>query len=331
MEQRLLGRTGLRVSVLGLGCQSLGGGIDGRDDRAALRTLLEARDAGVTFFDVADTYGSGNSELLLGKAFGGSARRGVILATKAGYVPTTLGRVGRLGGWVRPVRGLLRGLRPWINSIRHDFWYRDFSPGHLARAVEGSLRRLRTDYLDLFQLHDPQPAVLEAADTFEALERMKAAGKIRHYGVSCAKTPDAPPCLQSPQVETVQLTVNLLAQEACGGILPQAEAAGHRVIARMPLAQGLLTGGTGDTKAQRLSAHPDKTARRREQGRAFTFLVRPDRTLAQSAIRFVLQQPGVAVTIPGVSSPAHLAEALGALTAPALTAEELEKARGLST
>jgi aryl-alcohol dehydrogenase-like predicted oxidoreductase len=208
MEYRSFGSTGLKVSEIGLGCSNLGGGVFGSDGHESIRLLDRAFDLGINFFDTSNTYGYGRSEELIGTAF--RARRDrVIIASKAGMLPSSLGRVGKLFQPIlRPVNGFLK---PWRRTLKSASSVRqNFSPTHIQKSVEGSLRRLRTDYLDLLQLHNPPIEVMEQQDVFETLDRLSRRGEIRYYGVSARTIQDAFIWLECPNVSTIQIPFNLL-------------------------------------------------------------------------------------------------------------------------
>lgn len=329
MNYRAFGRTDLRVSELGMGCSGIGGGLHGGDDREAVATLRRAFEAGVTFFDTSDSYSLGRSEQLIGRAFRGR-RSQVIVATKGGFVYSRLGWAAvRLRPLARPVRALLRPARVSLNRLKYSQKSIDFSPGYLAQAVHRSLRRLRSGYIDLYQLHNPPPDVLREGRCYEALERLKRQGKIRYYGVSCAAVEDAAAALEHPGNSAVQVRCNLLDQEALDGPLTHAQQHGVAVIVREPLAQGLLSGGRHDTKAAQVVRDLEQLRARQARAAAFAFLAVPGRTLAQAALQFVLQTPGVSIVIPGISRRPHLDEALAAAAAPPLSATELARIRAL--
>src|SRR3984957_11605575 len=181
---RRFGRTELNVSEFGLGCARIGG-IFKREPGDFLNILSAALDAGINFFDTSDIYSQGESERLLGRAFR-HRREQVVIASKAGYVlPAQRRIVARPQPLVRPLIGLLGLRRHHLSSAVRGAPAQNFSPAHLVRAVEGSLRRLGTDHLDLFQLHSPPTAVIELSDWVETLDGLKRKGKIRYYGISC--------------------------------------------------------------------------------------------------------------------------------------------------
>lgn len=329
MKYRAFGNTGLRVSELGLGCSPLGGGLFHRDDRESACVLQQALDAGVNFFDTADNYSLGNSEALIGRAIRGR-RDQVVIATKGGARFRSFDRfIFKARPLVRPLRGLLRGAGRSMNLARVRRRQYDYSDQYLARAVEGSLRRLGTDYIDLYQIYNPSGSELAKFAFGEILERLKAEGKIRHYGVSVNHVQDALIALKLPGVASVQLAVSLLDRTPLEQFLPAAKANGIGVIARSPLAQGLLTDTTGETMADR-SGHfaLEKIAERKAQVEHFHSLIRRDRTLAQVALRFILQLEGVSVVIPSAINGAELSENLGALNSPLLDPSELQDLLG---
>ena len=331
---RPLGSTGLRVSEIGCGCSSLGGVLDRESEPEGLRTLQIAMDRGINFFDTADAYSMGRSEELLGQAVMGR-RDQVVIATKGGSRFTPAWKtVVDARSLLAPMRKALRPFKRYFNLVRHTQKQYDYSPTHLRNALETSLRRLGTDYIDLYQVYNPTRPELEAGDFIETLEAFKREGKIRFYGISCRSTDDASLCLKHPGVSTVQIVVSLADQEALASLLPQLAARKLGVIAREPLAQGFLTADTGHALAKESARSRAEIRAREERARQFGFLVRADRSLAQAALQFVLRVPGVSTVIPGMVTPEQLDEDMGALTAPPLSVDELrqiaERARGFA-
>lgn len=329
MRYRLLGSTGLRVSEIGVGGQTLGGGIYYRDDAEAVRMLQAAFAEGVNFYDTADHYNQGASESLIGKALQ-EKRPQVIIATKIGtrYSPAAQAAL-RLRPLLRPVSRLLESSKNSLHQLRHTQKRGDFSPAYLRRALEGSLRRLRTDYVDLLQLHKPPAEVLDSGAFCETMERFKAEGKMRFYGIACdhetSMVEDAMRCLKHPGLAAVQLTINLVQRQAITEWLPQAHARGLAVLVRNPRDQGYLTAEGSDIMAETYEKTRQQVQRRIEQARRCRFLVRENRTLAQAALQYLLQLPGVSVVLPRLYRRSQLAEILTAAQAPALTDDELSR------
>ena len=329
MKYHAFGKTGLRVSAIGVGAQSLGGGLYFRDDAEAIRTLNAAFDAGINFYDTADHYNHGVSEELIGKIFQGR-RDKVIIATKVGTRYSPLSRLAQeLRPVLRPVSKWLRPSKIHIHRLRAAQKHGDFSASYLRSALEASLKRLKTDYIDLLQLHKPPTSVIEEGEFCKTLEQLKTEGKLRFYGVACDHGPtmidDALLCLKYPGVSSVQVALNLVQRQAIADLLPRAQAHGVAVLARNPRDQGYLTTTGSDIMAETYEKTSQEVQTRMEQAKRFHFLVRSDRTLAQAALGFLLQVPGVAVVLPRLYRRPDLAETLGTLQAPSLTLQELEK------
>lgn len=329
MKKRSLGRTNLEVSEMGFGCSSLGGGFYHKDDKEALAALREALEAGVNFFDTSDSYSFGHSERLLGQICK-SRRDKVILASKGGKRFKALGAAALMvRPYLTPISGLFKSMKRSLHGMREGQQHYDYSHQHLTRAIEASLLRLQTDYLDLYQLYNPTPEILHRQEIFDTFRLLKRQGKIRHFGVSCVTVEDAMACLEIEGLSTVQITVNLLDFEAARKFLSKAEEKQIGVIARVPLAQGLLTDAESDTMAENTVRDREQLMERKRRAAQFRFLVHKDRTLAQSAIQYVLGLPGVSVVIPGMVNRRQLNENLAALDAPPLSEEEMQKVAAL--
>ncbi|MCT9143144.1 aldo/keto reductase [Streptomyces violarus] len=315
---RTLGRSGIEVSALGFGCWAIGGewqDADGQplgwgkvDDEESVRAVRHALDLGITFFDTADTYGAGHSERVLGRALG-KRRADVVLATKWGIV---------------------------FDERTRTLTDRDDSPAHLRRALTASLRRLDTDYVDLYQFHigdaDPEHAAL-LRDTCEDLVRE---GLIRAYAWSTDDPARAAVFAEGPHCAAVQHALNLL-QDA-PDMLRLCEERGLASINRSPLAMGLLAGKrrahqpleSGDIRSRPPAwlqgfgdgsgADPEWLARV-EAVRAI--LTSEGRTLAQGALAWLWARSPATVPIPGFRSVAQAEENAGAMAKGALTGEQL--------
>ena len=288
MQYRTLGRTGLRVSVIGLGTMVHAGHFGPMKDSDSLSAIDAAIELGVNFIDTSDAYGAGYSETLLGNALKKGRREKVILATKGGNV------------MVGPERGK-----------------RNFDPAYIGRVLEESLKRLQTDHIDLYQLHNPTVDVIESDGIWEVLEKAQREGKIRYYGVSINTIEEGIAAVKDRRSDTIQLEYNLLAQEPAERIFPLAQAANVGIIARIPLRRGVLTGKMTMADEQRFEGEDVRA--RSYKGEAFAkelakaeqlrFLVHgPVKTLGQAAIAFCVAHPAVSVTIPGARDESQMRE-----------------------
>jgi aryl-alcohol dehydrogenase-like predicted oxidoreductase len=304
MNLRPLGNTGLHVSEIGFGAWGIGGNVGGSvaygptDDEASVAALRRAVDRGVNFFDTAAFYGYGHSEQLLGHTLS-AVRDQVVFATKAGFVDAA----GR----------------------------QDFSPHHLRESLEGSLRRLRTEWVDLYQLHSPSIAELEADERIVAtMEALVREGKTRTWGISVRNPDDGRQALARWTVPCLQVNLNLLDQRAAdSGLLDLCAARRVGVIARTPLCFGFLTGRYEDIQFDfddhRRNWPPEQVRRWGESWRLFAERLTEHRTQtpAQLALRFCLSYPSVSTAIPGMLTAAQVEENatasdLGVLDADAL-------------
>jgi aryl-alcohol dehydrogenase-like predicted oxidoreductase len=287
MKYRLLGNTGLSVSVIGLGTMVHAGHFGPMKDSESINAIETGLDLGVNFIDTSDAYGAGYSETLLGNALKGK-RDKVIIATKGGNV------------MVGPNRGK-----------------RVFEPDYIARVMDESLQRLKTDYIDLYQLHNPTVEVIEKGEVWDVLSRAKQAGKIRHYGVSINTMDEGIAAVKDGRSETIQVEYNLLAQEPAENIFPLAQQANVGIIARVPLRRGILTGKMTladeerfqgeDVRARSFKGEPFK----KELAKAdqLGFLVHGEiKSLAQAALAFCIAHPAVSITIPGARNEAQMRE-----------------------
>jgi aryl-alcohol dehydrogenase-like predicted oxidoreductase len=287
MKYKTLGRTGLKVSVVGLGTMVHAGHFGPMKDSESLSAIDTALELGVNFIDTSDAYGAGYAETLLGNALRGR-RDKVIVATKGGNV------------MVGPDRGK-----------------RNFAAAYISRVLEESLKRLQTDYIDLYQLHNPTVEVIERGDAWEVLEKAKKEGKIRYYGVSINTVEEGIAAVTDRRSDTIQLEYNLLSQEPAEKIFPLAQEANVGIIARVPLKRGILTGKLTQSDEARFQGEDVRA--RSFKGEAFAkelakagqlrFLVHgPVKTLAQAAVAFCVAHPAVSVTIPGARNEQQMRE-----------------------
>jgi aryl-alcohol dehydrogenase-like predicted oxidoreductase len=318
MIYRPLGRTGLTVSAIGLGCQSLGGGLYHRDDAETLRLVRRAVELGVTFFDTADHYSQGRSESMLGQALAGR-HDGVVIATKIGTsFPSGTRAALAMRDFVRPVGTALRPLRTLLQRYRFRQGRSDFTPEAIVRAVEASLQRLQVEAIDLLQFHKPDARAMREGTLCQTAARLQAEGKIRHYGVACVDLDDALVAMEQPGVAAIQVAINCLEPTGLDRLTRAAATRGIAVIGRNPRAIGLLTDAHEETMGD-ASAYGPHHAARLAAARSLRGLIRPDRTLAQAAIRYAVELPGIASVLPRAVATAELEANLASLDVPPLT------------
>jgi aryl-alcohol dehydrogenase-like predicted oxidoreductase len=307
VEQHVLGRTGRRIGIVGLGAWQIGADWGAVSDADAMATLHAAVDAGVTFIDTADVYGDGRSERLIGRMLRERPAAGLVVATKMG-----------------------RRARP------HDA--AAYTIDSFRAWTDRSRANLGVDTLDLVQLHCPPTAVYADDAVFDALDALVAERRIADYGVSVETCAEALAALERPRLATIQIILNCLRQKPLDAVLPAAAAAGVGIIARVPLASGLLSGRYDETTTFPSDDH--RTYNRRgeafdvgetfsgvpfvtgvEAAREIAACVRGSATPAQSALRWVLDQEGVSVVIPGARSDEQARANASAADVPPLAAQ----------
>ena len=290
MEERVLGRTERPVSVVGLGTWQIGGSWGEVAESDALAVLEAAVESGVSFFDTADVYGDGRSEQLIGR----------FLLDQPDLVVTVATKIGRRAEQ-RPENYTLENFRSWLDQSR---------------------RNLAVDRIDLVQLHCPPTAVYSRDETYDALDTLVAEGVIAAYGVSVETCDEALTAISRRGTATVQIILNAFRQKPLDHVLPAAASAGVGIIARVPLASGLLSGRYtlqtefAETDHRQYNRHGESfdvgetfSGVGFETGVAaaqeFSGLVRDhlgDVPPARAALAWVVQQPGVTTVIPGARS-----------------------------
>jgi aryl-alcohol dehydrogenase-like predicted oxidoreductase len=309
MDYRELGRTGWKVSTIGLGTWAMGSLWGPVNDDESLATLNRALDLGVNFFDTADVYGS---EPLMGQ-LRRQRRETFYIATKMGM------------------------------QVNPDA--RGYTRKNMAAFVERSLRNLGVETIDLMQLHCP-PIEVYNPEVFGILDDLVKQGKIRHYGVSVERIAEAEKAIEYPGVQSVMIIFNIFRQRPAEGFLNEAKRRGVGILARVPLASGMLTGKM--TPATTFSPEDHRTFNR--EGQAFdkgeTFsgvdfeiglkaveelrpLVPPSATMAQMALRWILMFDAVTCTIPGAKRPAQAEDNIRAVDLPPLSDSAMEKIRAI--
>jgi len=312
MRLRPFGKTSLLVSEFGLGCARIGG-VFQSSPKTFIDLLVGANDAGINFFDTADMYSQGESEKLIGKALR-SRRDRIIIASKAGYaLPAQRRLAAVLKPILRPAVQLLKIRRDQLPSGSRGAITQDFRPDYLRRAVEGSLRRLRTDYLDLFQLHSPGVAAIESREWQPALEELKRVGKIRYYGIAVDTIEAGLAALRCPGVSSVQFTLSLLEQRSATELFPLLLAQGVGGIAREVLANGLLVKAAADIDLKKFCNSPEEEALRTAQlARLRSDEAQGGPAVLRRALEFPGSVDGVSVTLLGARNIEQLQKLLTA-------------------
>jgi len=314
MQYRELGRTGWKVSAISFGAWAIGGTWGKVNDQDSLAALQRAVDLGVNFFDTADVYGNGRSERLLGQ-LKRERREPIYIATKAG-----------------------RRLKPHVAS--------GYTRENLSAFVERSLKNLGVEAIDLLQLHCPPTAVYSDPAVFAALDDLVKQSKIRFYGVSVEKIDEALQAIGFPNVQTVQIIFNLFRQRPIDDFFPEAKRRRVGILARVPLASGLLTGKM--TRATTFEADDHRAFNRHGESfdRGETFagvdfetglqavealraLVPTGMTMAQFALRWILMFDAVTCPIPGGKTPAQVEENVRAAELTPLDAATMAKVRAI--
>lgn len=314
MNYRELGRTGWRVSEVSLGAWAIGGSWGAVDDRESIAALHRALDLGVNFIDTADVYGDGHSEHLIAGVLKERGEK-VIVATKAG-----------------------RRLEPHTAD--------GYTAANLTRFVERSLRNLDTDCLDLVQLHCPPTEVYYRPEVFDAMDDLVRAGKVRYYGVSVEKVEEALKAIEYPNVQTVQIIFNMFRHRPAELFFAQAQQRKVGVLARVPLASGLLTGKMTPQSAFAPDDHRtfNRYGESFDMGETFSGvdfstgleaveelrpLVPPGATMAQFALRWILMFDAVSCVIPGARRPAQAEDNIRASELSPLSEETMARVRAI--
>ncbi len=311
MRYRRLGKTGYEVSAVGFGAWAIGADWGEVTDDDAMAALHAAVDAGVTFFDTADVYGDGRSERLLARLRRERPGAEVVIATKAG-----------------------RRLDPHVAS--------GYTPAGIDAFVERSLANLETEALDLLQLHCPPTEVYYDPDLFAGLDDLVAGGKIRHYGVSVEKVEEGLKAVEYPGVASVQIIFNIFRQRPAGLFLREAAARDVGVIARVPLASGLLTGKMSTDTTFAADDHRTYNIEGEAFDRGETFagvefergleavdelrsLVPDGWSLVDLALRWILDHDEVSTVIPGAKNPSQAQANAAAADLPPLGDEAMAR------
>ena len=292
MQYREFGNTDLIVSEVGFGAWAIGGGAmigntsigwGDADDKTSEQAIQQAIDAGINFFDTADVYGLGHSEDILGKTIG--RNKNVIIATKVG------------------------------NVARNEKFTTDYSKQHIISACEQSLRRLKRDCIDFYQLHSARIKQLQEGECIEAMQYLQKEGRVRYWGLSLNTfdpVPEADYLMNNKLGNGFQLVLNILNQKALP-VLEKATEAGYGIIARMPLQFGLLTGKFNESSVFAFNDHRNKRLTKEIIASTLQLLQPVWRlcdklhiTRTQLALSYILSYPGVSTVIPGIRTKEHV-------------------------
>ena len=312
MKYRRLGGTDIVVSEVGFGVWTVSTGWWGEvDDDRSVRLLREARERGINYFDTADTYGSGKGETLLADAFG-HMRDEVVISTKIGY--DFYNHTARRGQQERP---------------------QDWSEGFIRFALEQSLKRLGTDYIDFLQLHNTKMDAIDNDELFALMEQFKSEGKIRAHGVALGPKigwlEEGVRAMHERNIDGLQMIYNLLEQDPGRGLIETASETNTSLIVRVPHSSGMLEGhydenttfAKNDHRRHRPKEWLMDGLKKVEQ---ISFLTESgQRTLGQAALKFALAAPEIISTLPNIYGEEQIEEFAAAPDTPDLTPEELSR------
>ena len=306
MKYNKLGKTKLKISQLGFGCWAIGSdkgnmGYGKFDKNQSIKSLNFAYEKGINFYDTANLYGNGYSEKIIGEVFK-NKRDKVILSTKGGTLPhKTL------------------------------FMPQDFSEKNLVKSIDLSLKRLKTDYIDLFQLHSPKKKDIEEYEVVKTLKKIKKLEKIRFFGISARSPEDSNYFLSLNAFDSIQMNFNLIDQRIYEqNIIKLAQKKNVGIIARTPLAFGFLTGKVNYKKLDKKSDHrtlfPSAQIKIWQNApNYFKHLIKKEYSLAEFALRFCFDFKGITSVIPGMKSKKEVAENIEALKKPPLSKKKIKK------
>lgn len=313
MKYRQLPRTELVLPEVGFGLWTVATNWWGQISPQDQATLLEnALELGITFFDTADTYGEGYGEEVLANVLG-QHRNDITIATKFGY--DFYDKTPRIGHQERPQK---------------------FDREFVNFACEQSLRRLDTDYIDLYQIHNPRMASLERDELFETLEQLQFDGKIRYFGVGLGPDigwfEEGEASMRERHVDSLQIIYSILEQEPARDFFPIAEQEQVGLISRVPHASEVLTGRyieppTFDESDHRANRKAEWMKKALAKGERVKFLAGEDagRSMSQAAIKFCLSEPSIVSVLPNITTMDELQEYTAATEAPDLTQDEIRR------
>jgi aryl-alcohol dehydrogenase-like predicted oxidoreductase len=323
VRYRQLGKTGWRVSEMGFGGARIGGLLAQDGGRAAsLRTLEAACEAGINFYDTADMYSQGESEILIGNAFR-KKRDKVLIATKGGYcLPGRKKFIQLIKPFAKPIVRALGLRRSTVPAALSGTISQDFSPNYLRKAVEGSLRRLQSDYVDLYQLHSPPREDLRGKrlqDALGLLARLKAEGKIREYGIALDSVDDVEHCMDMEGISSLQMPFGLMDREALDGVFGKVSERKLGIIARGCYGGGALKQSLTEADLRAIEPKWQRVLQIRRLAEQM------QRSPLEAALQFSLSIDHISVTILGMRLPQHLATNLQYYAARPLSNDEMRE------
>lgn len=307
MKYRQLGDTELKISELSFGTWAIGGSWGKTNDKEAIKAIHTAMEKGVNFFDTADVYGDGHSEELLAKATKGKEDE-IYIATK-------------------------------FCRARDIFDQETYSEKTVREFCEGSLNRLQRERIGLYQIHCPPLEILKNGEVFTVLDKLQQEGKIRHYGVSVETVEEGLFCLEHTKVKALQVIFNLFRQKSKNTLFPLAKEKGVGILARIPLASGLLTGKFHEQSTFEEDDHRSfnrngeafnvgetfaglEFSKGVELSRNISWIAKNRGNMTRAALRWVLDNPDITTVIPGFKTVAQVKDNLEALLVPTFTTEE---------
>jgi aryl-alcohol dehydrogenase-like predicted oxidoreductase len=320
VRYREFGKTGWRVSEIGFGGARIGGLLaqDGGRE-TSLKTLEAACDAGINFYDTADIYSQGESEILVGKAFR-KKRNKVFIATKGGYcLPGRKRLIQLIKPFVKPIVRAMGLRRSAVPAALSGTISQDFSPGHLRKAVEASLRRLQSDHIDLYQIHSPPPEELLGTRLQEALgllARLREQGKIREYGIALDSVDDAEYCLGMEGIASLQMPFGLMDLEALDGVFDKFSERQYGIITRGCFGGSALKPSLTEADLRAIEPKWERVLQIRQLAEQM------QRSPLEAALQFSLCIEHISVTILGMRTPQHLAANLQYYAAKPLSKKE---------
>ena len=308
MKYRRFGKTSLMVSEIGMGCWEISGvsrggglGYGPQDDRYSIEMIRRALQLGINFFDTADAYGLGHSEVILGRALKDISGKRPFVVTKGG------------------------------NDFYVQPWRKNFEAYYIGNAVENSLQRLGIECIDLYLLHGPSLEIIKAGDIFQTLDKLTEEGKIKYYGISIQDPQEGAEAMAvAPNLSAIMCPYNILEQEAAR-LFKQARERGVAIIARSPLASGRLSGAfkedtvfpEGDYRAK---FDRDWLRDTQKKTKLLSFLVKGQtKSLAQAALKYILANEDVTVAVPGPKKLEELEENVRTCEGTPLSEEDLKR------